>query len=82
MESQLSREVARQPLTISPVLIRPSELNVVRLIVEGLANKEIADRLGISEKTVEKHRHNVLVKLKCHSMAHAIHTLHMAKILP
>jgi NarL family two-component system response regulator LiaR len=39
------------------------ELDVLRLIVEGLPNKQIAQRLGIGEKTVKTHVSRVLGKL-------------------
>ena len=39
------------------------ELEVLQLVAEGKANKEIADHLCISIKTVEKHRHQVMRKL-------------------
>jgi DNA-binding NarL/FixJ family response regulator len=39
------------------------ELDVLRLVVEGLANKQIAQRLGIGEKTVKTHVSRVLAKL-------------------
>ncbi len=43
--------------------ITPRERDVLRLIVEGLANKQIAQRLGIGEKTVKTHVSRVLAKL-------------------
>lgn len=70
------------PRTKSPLLIRPSELCVVRLVIKGLSNKEIAKELGRSEKTIEKHRHNVMIKLGCLNMPQTIHQLHLARILP
>jgi DNA-binding NarL/FixJ family response regulator len=39
------------------------ELEVLQLIAEGKANKETAAELGISIKTVEKHRQNLMAKL-------------------
>lgn len=39
------------------------ELEVLQLVTEGSANKQIADKLGISTKTVEKHRHQIRKKL-------------------
>lgn len=45
------------------------EREVLQLVAEGGANKEIADELNISIKTVEKHRQNVMVKLGLHDTA-------------
>ncbi len=49
-------DVPDDPLT-------PRESEVVKLIAEGLTSREIAEVLVISEKTVERHRANVLEKL-------------------
>jgi DNA-binding NarL/FixJ family response regulator len=43
--------------------LTPRELEVVKLIAEAMTSKEIADTLVISEKTVERHRANILEKL-------------------
>jgi DNA-binding NarL/FixJ family response regulator len=45
------------------------EAEVIQLIAEGKANKETADILGISIKTVEKHRQRVMEKLNLHDTA-------------
>ena len=45
------------------------ELEVLQLVAEGSANKQIADALGISIKTVEKHRDHVMQKLDVHETA-------------
>jgi DNA-binding NarL/FixJ family response regulator len=45
------------------------EMEVLQLIAEGKANKETASELGISIKTVEKHRQNVMEKLNIHDTA-------------
>lgn len=47
--------------------LTPREREVLRRIGESLKNKEIADHLCISVKTVEKHRANVMKKLDLHS---------------
>lgn len=44
-------------------LLTPREREVLQLVSEGHTNKAIADMLGISVKTVEKHRANVMRKL-------------------
>jgi len=45
------------------------EMEVLQLIAEGKANKETASELGISIKTVEKHRENLMAKLSIHDTA-------------
>ncbi|RPH93548.1 MAG: DNA-binding response regulator [Lysobacterales bacterium] len=45
------------------------EREVLQLLAEGLATKEIADRLTLSVKTVESHRKSVMDKLGIHSIA-------------
>ena len=43
-------------------LLSEREMEVLPLICEGLKNKEIANKLFISERTVENHRKNIFVK--------------------
>ena len=43
--------------------LTPRELEVVKLIAEAFTNRQIAETLKVSEKTVESHRGNVLAKL-------------------
>lgn len=50
-------------------LLTSREMEVLQLIAEGLANKEIAAQLGISIKTVEKHRGRLMEKLDIHDTA-------------
>jgi DNA-binding NarL/FixJ family response regulator len=45
------------------------EIEVLQLIAEGKANKQTASELGISIKTVEKHRENLMAKLDIHDTA-------------
>jgi DNA-binding NarL/FixJ family response regulator len=45
------------------------EAEVLQLIAEGFANKQIAGELGLSVKTVEKHRQQVMNKLNIHDTA-------------
>jgi DNA-binding NarL/FixJ family response regulator len=45
------------------------EAEVLRLVAEGMSNKEAAGALGISIKTVEKHRQQVMNKLNIHEVA-------------
>src|SRR3984957_10015674 len=57
-----------QPLKRN-VELTSRESEVLQLIAEGLPNKQIAGELGISIKTVEKHRQQVMNKLNIHDVA-------------
>jgi DNA-binding NarL/FixJ family response regulator len=48
------------------------ELEVLRLVAQGLNNREIAKRLFISENTVKNHVRNILEKLQLHSRMEAV----------
>ena len=49
--------------------LSPREVEVLQLIAEGEANKQIAAELGISIKTIEKHRDHLMRKLDIHDTA-------------
>lgn len=51
-----------------PELLTDRELDVLRLITKEFSNKEIADKLFISERTVETHRKNIFRKTKTSSL--------------
>ena len=53
--------------TVEPLKWTERELTVLKLVVEGLRNKEIADRLGLSIKSVESYRARVMAKARCSS---------------
>lgn len=52
--------------------ISPREKEVLDLVAEGYSTKQIADRLGISIRTVESHRINMLKKMKVNNTAELI----------
>jgi DNA-binding NarL/FixJ family response regulator len=56
-------ERARRGEAASGDVLSPRETEVLKLIAEGHSGREIAELLVISEKTVERHRANVLEKL-------------------
>ena len=61
-----------EPLFTSPAepsLLGERQLQVARLIADGLSNKQIAARLLISEHTVDTHVRNIMTKLGCRSRA-------------
>src|SRR5205823_770605 len=52
--------------------LTPREIDVLRLIAKGNANKEIARRLSLSEETVKVHVRNILGKLRANDRTHAV----------
>jgi DNA-binding NarL/FixJ family response regulator len=60
----------RQPL--APPRLTDRELQVLRLVAKGLANRDIAGQLYISENTVKNHIRNILEKLQLHSRMEAV----------
>jgi DNA-binding NarL/FixJ family response regulator len=56
-------------LKTKAVQLSSRELEVLQLVAEGEANKQIAAELGISIKTVEKHRDHLMRKLDIHDTA-------------
>ncbi len=61
-----------EPATAMPRLTT-REAEVLQRIVEGRGNKETARELGISVKTVEKHRQSLMTKLDIHDVAGLTH---------
>jgi len=57
----------RERILTSIELLTSREREVMKLIAEGNRNKDIAQYLSISLKTVEKHRSNLMKKLDLHS---------------
>jgi DNA-binding NarL/FixJ family response regulator len=52
--------------------LTPREIDVLSLLVEGLDQPDIAERLFITPKTVGKHIEHILAKLGVHSRAQAV----------
>lgn len=67
--AQRDEDATRQALRARLDKLSPREREVARLIVEGLPNKSIGQRLDISERTVQVHRLHVMEKLGIHSAA-------------
>lgn len=57
-----------QPLSI----LTPRELEVLKLVAEGLTSQEIADQLVLSVKTVQAHRANIMEKLDLRDITHLV----------
>jgi len=66
---ELSRQSETQPF-ISP--LTPREMEILEYIAQGLLNKQIATRLGISEQTIKNHVTSILRKLNANARTEAV----------
>ena len=57
---------------LGKAILSSREVDTLKLIAEGLSNKEVATRLGVSEATAKKHTANVLLKLGANDRTHAV----------
>jgi DNA-binding NarL/FixJ family response regulator len=73
LEGFLSMGKGSQPYEISRAGLTPRETQIIRLLAEGSANKEIAAELGIAIRTVETHRARIMLKLGVHSLTQLVH---------
>lgn len=51
------------------VRLTPREIQILKLVVSGLTNKQVAAHLKLSVRTVEAHRENMMRKLNAHNVA-------------
>ena len=73
LERYLRRDVpAKPPVGAGPAPLTPRQREIVRLLAEGKTNKEVALALGISVKTAETHRNNIMRKLQLRSFSHLV----------
>lgn len=57
----------------SKSMLTPRQRETVQLLAEGKTNKEVANLLNISVKTVETHRANIMLRLNLHSVTDLVH---------
>jgi Response regulator containing a CheY-like receiver domain and an HTH DNA-binding domain len=62
--------------------ITPRELEILRLIAAGLSNREIADRLFVSENTVKTHSSRLFGKLGAKRRTQAVQLGKEARLIP
>jgi DNA-binding NarL/FixJ family response regulator len=70
LEGYLHRKVPGNTSETSPrAKLTPREREIVQLLAEGKSSREVADALGLSVKTAETHRANIMRKLNLHSVS-------------
>ena len=58
--------------TVAPTTVTGREREIIQLVAEGRSNKEVASTLGVSVKTVESHRANIMRKLHLRSASELV----------
>ncbi len=72
IQNKATGAVIRSDATQAERLLTRREKEVLRAVGEGLASKQIALRLGISKHTVDRHRQNIMEKLRAGSAIEAL----------
>jgi two-component system, LuxR family, response regulator FixJ len=66
------QSVSNEAVTARIAALTPREREIMELVVQGLANKQMAYQLGLSEKTIETHRSRVMKKMSVDSVAELV----------
>jgi DNA-binding NarL/FixJ family response regulator len=69
LSSEVAAEIAEHVTNSS---LTPREIDVLRLVAAGNANKEVGARLSLTEVTVKSHMKNILAKLGANDRTHAV----------
>jgi FixJ family two-component response regulator len=77
-EAAAQRAAARRRLDT----LTPREFEVMRRVIAGLLNKQIADELGAAEKTIKIHRGRVMEKMHVASVAELVRVAQVAGVTP
>jgi DNA-binding NarL/FixJ family response regulator len=60
-----TKAVSKEEKAADEINITPREQEVLELLAEGLSNKEIADRMFVSERTIVGHKSNLMARTNC-----------------
>ncbi len=78
-EQQRNQQVERAEIAAHLAHLTPREHEVMGMVTEGKSNKEIANTLGVSAKTVEAHRARVMEKMQAGSLAELVRMAMLAQ---
>jgi DNA-binding NarL/FixJ family response regulator len=72
LDGFLQRGTSTPSPTTGRIRLTPRQREIVQLLAEGKSSKEVAVALGLSVKTAETHRANIMRKLDCHSVSEVV----------
>lgn len=78
---ELAKGVAAGSSPASEISLSKREEQIITMLSDGMVNKDIADALGISVRTIEAHRFNILRKFQVNSMEEAVEYAKSAQLI-
>jgi DNA-binding NarL/FixJ family response regulator len=72
LDGYLDKKQRKQDANAPKSRLTPRQREVVQLLAEGQSSKEVAVALGLSVKTAETHRANIMRRLDCHSVSELV----------
>ncbi|MEG0039311.1 MAG: LuxR C-terminal-related transcriptional regulator, partial [Bacteroides sp.] len=81
IQNSLTGELLKESNDTVPEIISYREKEVLNLIEQGMPSKQIAIKLAISKNTVDRHRQNIMEKLRVGNSMEAIKVAHELNII-
>jgi len=72
LDGYLDKKPGKDPVGTPHGRLTPRQREIVQLLAEGKSSKEVAVALGLSVKTAETHRANIMRRLDCHSVSELV----------
>jgi DNA-binding NarL/FixJ family response regulator len=72
LDGYLDKKPRKQDVNAPRSRLTPRQREIVQLLAEGKSSKEVAVALGLSVKTAETHRANIMRRLDCHSVSELV----------
>jgi len=72
LDGYLDKKPKKQEPDAAHSRLTPRQREIVQLLAEGKSSKEVAVALGLSVKTAETHRANIMRRLDCHSVSELV----------
>ena len=72
LDGYLDKKTKKEEEQSAKTRLTPRQREIVQLLAEGKSSKEVATELGLSIKTAETHRANIMRRLDCHSVSELV----------